>query len=104
MIDQGYSGSGAGGIANAALRELCPPYTTDKKTLNFLPDRLAGRMSCVRDGLEDDRWLVVYSNKQPVATLSEMTALAESLAPALGGETCSDTRARIYIANFMRED
>jgi hypothetical protein len=104
VIDQGYSGSGAGGIANAALRELCPPYAADKKAPSFLPDRLAGRMSCVRDGLGDDRWLVVYSSKPPVATLSEMTALAESLAPALGGETCSDTRARIYVANFTRED
>jgi hypothetical protein len=105
LVDQGYSSDGAEGIPNAMLRDLCPPHAVaDRKAPNVLPDRLANSISCAREDLGSDRWLVIYSNRQPVANLQEMKAIAASIATALGGETCSDERARIYIANFTGQE
>jgi hypothetical protein len=100
LVDQGYSTAGSTGIANSTLRNLCPPHAQTVSAIDAVSDRLRGILGCVREHLGNDKWLVVYSNKQPVASLDEMKELAQTIAKALGGETCSETRSRIYIANF----
>ncbi|WJR76506.1 hypothetical protein [Bradyrhizobium sp. NP1] len=103
LIDQGYSVSKD--IANPVLRDLCDShYHPEVKMPGIVPDHLANSIACTRQYFGDDNWLVVYSDEQPVATLPEMRTLAEAIASALVGETCSDVRARIYIANFTRQE
>ena len=100
VVDQGYTADGLAGIANPTLRNLCPPHVQTVPPGDVVSDRLRGILSCAREHLGSDKWLVVYSNKTPVASLEEMNDLAQTIAKGLGGETCSETRSRIYIANF----
>lgn len=100
VVDQGYSADGLAGIVNPTLRNLCPPHAQTVPAGDVASDRLRGILSCAREYLGNDKWLVVYSNKTPVASLEEMKDLAQTIAKGLGGETCSETRSRIYVVNF----
>jgi hypothetical protein len=100
LVDQGYSAAGSTGITNPTLRNLCPPHALTVSAGDVVSDRLRGILSCAREHLGNDKWLVVYSNEKPVASLEEMKDLAQTIAKGLSGETCSETRSRIYIANF----
>jgi hypothetical protein len=100
VIDQGYSTDGLAGIENPTLRNLCPPHAQTAPADSGVTDQVGGILSCAREHLGKDKWLVVYSNERPVASLEEMKDLAQTIAKSLGGETCSETRSRIYVVNF----
>jgi hypothetical protein len=100
LVDQGYSTAGAAGIANPTLRKLCTHPVQTVPAGDAVSDRLRGILNCRRQYVGNDKWLVVYSKEQPVASLDEMKDLAQTIASALGGETCSETRSRIYVVNF----
>jgi hypothetical protein len=97
LIDQGYSENGPEGIPNADVRELCTPGRTDKKPFGASPEP---GLNCAREHLGADKWLVVYSNKQPVATVHEMKQLAEGIADSLRDEPRCESRPRLLLGTF----
>jgi hypothetical protein len=103
LINHGFKKYGLSGISNATLRALCPPHEKNSDGLDGQPWReMAGRISCSRDGLNRDRWLILFSNEEPVATSAEMRRYAVAIAQALKADQCVHPELRILLANFSQ--
>jgi hypothetical protein len=103
LIDQAYESEGIAGIENATLRALCHSHEKGVE-LDREPWReMAGRLSCHRDRVGQDRWLGLYSRAEPRATGEEMMRYAQAIAEVLKGDRRARPGLRIVVATFLQQ-
>jgi hypothetical protein len=103
LMDHAYEREGIAGIENATLRALCHPSGKDTE-LDVEPWReMVGRLSCHREVLGRDRWLSLYSKKEPTATGAEMVRYAQAIAQVLRSDQRPYPGLRVIVAKFSRQ-
>jgi hypothetical protein len=104
LINHGYKADGLAGIDNAALRAICPPGQNNLDAVDALPWRdMAGQISCHRERMNRDRWLIVFSKEEPVKTSADMRRYAQAIAQALKADRCVHPELRMFVVNFLQQ-
>ena len=104
LIRQAFTAEGVSGISNPSLRSLCHPGDSHNSPVSAPWATMAERVGCAREQLGDDRWLVLFSKRNPALSRSEMHAYAGTIAHALEADRCVSPSLRIFIANFLQEN
>lgn len=52
--------------------------------------------------MNGDKWLILFSKHEPVASRSEMSAYAHRIAQALEAGACVSPPIQVFIANFLQ--
>jgi hypothetical protein len=102
VIRNAWGREGIAGIENAALRALCHPNENNAVREVELWREMAGRFACRREVLGQDKWLAVYSKREPPATPTEMVRVAYAIAGAFKSDQSAPSGLRIIVANFLR--
>lgn len=105
LIKNAFRKDGIDGISNLPLRTICHP---NQQNLDDVEDtsawrKMIGRVSCTRERVNRDRWLILFSKNEPVATSAEMRSYAQSIAGILKGDSCADPGLRIILTHFMQQ-
>lgn len=105
LIKHGFHASGADGIDNAVLRAFCPPHAGSAKILDSEPWlEMTGRISCSRESVDRDHWLILASEKRPVATSIEMKRYAQAVAEVLSEQGCVRPDMDMILVNFLPQN
>lgn len=91
--------------SSLVLNALCG--IGEKPQANLLSEKLSSfsnKISCSREQLHRDRWLLIFGKEYSSPNVSELDQLAHELRGALAALGCSDRRLSIYLAKFLRTD
>jgi hypothetical protein len=104
LINHAFESDGVSEINNPTLRAFCHPSDNDGDALDTPPWRdMAGRISCTRERLNRDRWLILFSKTEPVPTAADMAHFADGIARTIGADRCIHPELRILVANFTQQ-
>ena len=103
MVNQGFTADGSLGIGNPKLRALCPPGDGNAGILANSPWReMVGNISCSRERLNRDNWLILSSKEGSVSSAEEMRTYAHAIAQAVKADQCIHPALRIVLVNFTQ--
>jgi hypothetical protein len=103
FVNHGFKTNGIAGITNATLRALCPPYEKAPGVLDSQPwQEMASRISCSRDQMNRDRWLILFFKEAPPATSAQMRRYAHAIAQTLAVDHCVHPELRVIVVNFSQ--
>ena len=102
LVNHAYKRGGVGGIDNPVLRAICHPNDAKPDALSVLPgSEMGGRVACIRQRLNRDRWLILFSKQEPALASADMRRLAQTIAQALKADRCTHQELRIFAAKFL---
>lgn len=102
LVNHGFSGSGLSGIKNTLLRQICPPNNRLPADLqNGQARSMREELSCYRRSIGDDRWLVLFSKREPVQSVDRMRRYSEEIRRAAKSELCLHPKTEIIVAKFL---
>lgn len=102
LIKDGFKESGLSGITNRELRALCPPSEVAPDDERW--QEMASKISCIRETVNQDRWLVLFSKKEAqAATASDMRRYADTIVQALREDKCVRPNTQVLLAIFSRQ-
>ena len=105
LVNHGFPAEGLAQIDNLVLRAFCPPHDGSAHILKSEPWlEMADRISCSREGVDKDPWLVIASKKRPVATSVEMKRYAQAVADVLSGQECVHPNLEMILVNFLPQN
>jgi hypothetical protein len=104
LVNHAYEREGIPGIENPTLRSVCHPNSSDVP-LDAEPWReMADRLACRREFMGRDRWLSLYSKKEPRATGVEMMRYAQAIVGLLKADEHTYPGLRVIVAKFSLGD
>jgi hypothetical protein len=102
LIDHAYEREGIAGIDNHTLRAVCHP-NRNGGPLDLTPWReMADRLACHREFIGRDKWLCLYSKKEPPATSAEMAHYAQAIVDLFKSDEHVPAGLRVIVAKFQR--
>jgi hypothetical protein len=105
LIRNAFRTEGMAGITNPTLRAFCDRSQKGQVGVDpVLLREMAGPVSCTRTRMGSDRWLVIFSAREPVQTGAQMRNRAERIAQALKPDACSDPGLGIVIGHFLQQE
>jgi hypothetical protein len=101
LIENGYKTAGLAGIESSKLRALCAEDRSDSASFGEFPwSEMIGRIQCVFQQENRDRWLILYSRQDRQAA-AEMRRYARGVASALQADMCVRRGTRLLVVNFV---
>lgn len=103
LLDHAFEREGIDGIENATLRTFCHPNGKSTE-MKLEPWReMADRLSCHRDILGKDKWLGIFSKREPPATDADMMRYARAIAQLFESDDRPHVGLRIIVAKFLQQ-
>jgi hypothetical protein len=104
LINHAYKRDGVAGIGNSTLRAICHPNDKNLDPLDTWPwSEMAGQISCSRERLNRDRWLILFSKNELTETGANMRRYAQEIAETLRADRCVHPELRIFVVNFLQQ-
>jgi len=102
LIDHAYEHEGIAGVDNQTLRAICHP-NANAAPLDLEPWReMADRLACHREFIGRDKWLCLYSKKEPRATSADMERYGQAIVGLLKSDERIHPGLRVIVVKFMR--
>jgi hypothetical protein len=100
LIDHAYEREGIFGIENATLRAVCHPKSSNAPLQAQPWQEMADRLACRREFIGRDKWLCLYSKKEPRTTVAEMMRYAHAIADLFKSDDRVHPGLRVIVAKF----
>jgi hypothetical protein len=101
MVRNGYDLRGQVDMRNSVLGQLCGITGSDQGAEDWRAKRDV--IGCFNQSLGSDRWLILYSKREPARTSMEMTELSKAIGESMIRDKCADNKVEIIVAKFANE-